>query len=257
MAPKKHSKKRSQKREKSGRKKKVHVVPGYTRVGGPYARSLPCGPEKKFLDTRINLAVLGALGTATDATAAFTPGFLAIARGTGDTERVGNLICVKNFNFRGHLFYELVNANQSARVRVIFFWDLQANGAVPTIADLLEGPVADASNNVRKEIDGFRNLDNVARFKIIKDKTYTYNATSLVTGPYSTAISLPVKVSWKGDMPVHYSSNTGAITEMRSENLSFVVFSDTGDAGALVGPNFNPVSGWNLNGVGRVKYTDL
>jgi len=245
--------KRSKSQTRKPTKKKVHVVPGYTRIGGAYGRAIPCGPEKKYKDTTIALDILGVLGTATNATGAMTPGFLSIAQGTSDVQRVGNLICVKNFNFRGVLTFQGVNTMYPQRVRVVFFWDFQANGAVSTIGDMFKGPISGAVAT-RQECEPFRNLDNVSRFKIIKDKTFSYHPNSQNATPISNGQQFPIKVSWKGDMPVHYSSSAGAITEMRSENLSFYAWSDNADgAGTAAGtPTY-----WNIEGVGRVKFTDM
>jgi len=234
---------RSDPKIRKGHMKMVKVVPGYTRTAGAYARSLPCGPEKKFLDNVFqDRLVKGTAGTFTGASLAFSPGFLAIQRNTSDIGRIGNQVCVKNFNFRGTLQCTTVAGNPNPqRARIIFFWDLQANGAAANAGNMLEGPL------LTTEVDTFRNLDEVARFKVIKDKTFIMNpkAMSGATPVNSCGQSFTVKVSWKGDMPVHYSADTGAIGEMRSENLSYFVWSDSID------------DVWVLNGVGRVKFTDL
>lgn len=264
---KKASKKRSRKTSyvgKSGRKKKVQVVPGYTRTQGAYGRSLPCGPEKKFIDRFLGtitpvtgllvpVQLLGTFtGTGTQAIgtpALLTNGFLDVAAGTTDNTRIGNLICVKNFNFKGHIEYNWgAVLGDAARARVVFFWDLQANGAVAQWGNIFKDPAnggATLGTMGRMGVNAFRNLDEVARFKIIKDKTFYYNPKGVMQTGFPLDAAFPVKVSWKGDMPVHYSGITGGISEMRSENLSVIAWGDTAD------------SAFQFYGCGRTKFTDL
>jgi len=255
-ATKKSSKKRSRKSSTKSRfssKKRVHVVPGYTRIGGAYGRSIPCGPEKKFKDLNIEgvnvLAVYP--GSVTSSTTPTTGAnnstgaiFLTIAQGSGENQRVGNKICVTNFNFKGVLQVNSRATTTGCRVRYMFVWDMQANGAVFTAANLLNvdaGATANAQSTML--VNAFRELDEVARFKVIKDKTVFLNPVATNAGTIATH-EIPLKCSWKGEQVVHYSGANGTIGELRSANLALLIFADEADTAA------------SYSGVGRVKFTD-
>lgn len=236
----------SSKSHSHGKKRKSKssmVVPGYTRTMGAYGRALPCGPEKKFFETVLgNIALLGAAGTAVGSSSCYSS-LCLVPGGSKDTERVGNLICVKNFNFRGHVEYaSAISTNPQNCVRIVFYWDLQTNGSAATIGDLFY--CGAAGTLTTRETDTFRNLDQVARFKIIKDKTFYFSPTAY-SGTNAAGHIFPLKVNWKGDMPVHFSGTTGAITELKSENVSWTGWSDGADSQFL------------LAGTARIKFTDL
>jgi len=254
------SKKRSRK-SKTGKskgsssyKKRVSVVPGYTRVNGAYGRAIPCGPEKKFVDvSQTGGNMLGTGGTfvaasnpvvAPSAAAPSGPNgayFCLIPQNTTDNTRIGNKICVTNFNFKGSVALNTKVSALAHRVRYIFGWDLQANGAQIVASDILKYYTATPAGEL---MNAFRNLDQVERFKIIKDKIVVLNPLATNAGTI-TQHEVPFKCSWRGDMPVHYSSTAGAITELRSANLFLLIFSDGGDTDVA----------WS--GIGRVKFTDL
>jgi len=203
---------------------KSMVVAGFTRTAGPYARAYRANPsrrqtlggiiEKKFYDT--------AWGTTnvTSAGIIATHGFLAIAQGTTENTRVGGKITVVNVNFRG----ELTGVNDSSQVpevaRFIFLWDKQANGAQPAVTDILQ----------TASVNSFLNMDNVERFQVIKDKmvtmdTNTYDAASTDAVYVDTKL---IKLNYKCSVPIHYSSTTGAITELKSNNLILLLISMNG-----------------------------
>jgi len=174
----KSSKKRSGKsRPKGGKhssKKRSVVVPGYTRQVGAYGRAMPCGPEKKYRDSiQAGSNMLGGGGTWTLATppvavptAAAPAGtngchFTLIPQNTTDVTRIGNKICVTNFNFKGQIVMNTLASALAVRVRYMFVWDLQANGATALPSDLLK----DYAGAATIAVNEFRNLDQVERFK--------------------------------------------------------------------------------------------
>jgi len=247
---KRTSKSKSSKKYRKAKVSKIAIVPGYTRIGGAYGRALPCGPEKKFMDIEIpGVNMLGCSATGGTWTSAATPTsgasnatgavFTNVLQGVTDVTRVGNQICVHNFNFKGAVVLNGVAANQAIRVRYMFVWDMQTNGAVYTAANLLSPTTTNAL-----AISWFRELDEVARFRVIKDKTVTLNASTNDSGTL-TQHEIPIKCSWKGSQVVHYSSSAAAITAVRSAGLSLLIFSDGADTAT------------SYNGVGRIKFTDV
>jgi len=196
--------------------RKPRIVPGFTRTGGAYSRAYRANPsraltlgvpvEKKFYDSSWGPTTLA--GTST-----IVSTFLAIAQGTTEVTRVGGKINVCNINFRGEILG--LNSTDGAPevVRCIWLWDKQANGAAPTATDIL---AAD-------HINAFLNMDNTERFQIVKDKMYTIDTNCYDTvGDVIFSNSKIVKLNYKCSVPIHYSSTTGAITEIKSNNFIFL-----------------------------------
>lgn len=206
---------------------RARVMPGYTRTAGPYRRALPSNAELKFLDTGINIASVGTTG-------ATLPSNLVIPQNTTDSGRIGNKITLKNFMLQFALSNDdaTTGAFSSGNVRIAVVLDRQANGALPAWADVF----ATAS------LGAFRNLDNVDRFKILKDQVINV-PIRCTNAAHTDQTGYWRRWFFKCNLPVHYGSTTGAITEMRSNNIAVVYIGDT--------------SGTNLVGTCRVKWTDL
>jgi len=206
----------------------VRPVPGYTRTVGAYNRSMPRGVEKKYFNTTIS-------NTGNMNAGAVLDSLLLIPQGTTDKKRIGNKIMVKNVNLKGAFSLDDQNTGipYSGIIRVIVFIDKQCNGVAAGVADILEAT----------EIYAWRNMDQVDRFTILKDKIYRVPCApcnDLHTGPNL----IPWKMGFKLNLPVHYSSTTGAITEIKSNNIGLLYVTDG---------SFLNVSA----GSARVKFTDL
>lgn len=206
--------------------KRPRIVPGYTRTAGPYRRALLGRPghatmggkiEKKYFDF--------AYGPTNYTTGgAVIVDLLAIAQGTTELTRVGGKINITNFNLRGRVD-AIAAAAVPLAIRHILFWDKQTNGAAPAVTDLLT--VAN--------VNSFLNMDNVDRFQVIKDKTIVSNigAMNSATGDrYGETkwVKFNIKVP---NVPIHYSSTTGAIAEIKSNNLYLLTIADTAATATL------------------------
>lgn len=197
---------------------KVMVVPGFTRTGGPYKRALMGRPggitlggtiEKKYYDTGYSATFSSAGAIISD--------LLAIAQGTTEVTRVGGKINVTNFNLRGRIDGLQTSGTVSNTLRVILFWDKQTNGAAPAVTDVLK----------QAGVNEYMNMDNVDRFQIIKDKFIVSNLNAAFVTPVYFADSKILKFNYKCSVPIHYSSTTGAIAEIKSNNLCLLLISDT------------------------------
>ena len=62
-------------------------------------------------------------------------------------------------------------------------------------------------------------MDNVDRFVILKDKTYTLNPPTQNAALGSCQTLREIKMNKKCNIPLEFSSTTGAITEIRSNNI--------------------------------------
>lgn len=130
--------------------------------------------EKKVLTFTGNIAV--------SAAAAFTL-LTAPVQGSDFVNRIGRRIIVKSVFVRGYIQTEgsLTQAAAGApaqQCRLIILVDMQPNGAVPAITDILEGVAPHYQLN----------LNNRDRFKILRDTTYELGVyDKAAAGGYSTA----------------------------------------------------------------------
>lgn len=186
--------------------------------------------EKKFLDTAIASTSISNTGIVFNSVN-------LIPQGTTDVTRIGNKVNVTNFNM--HLTLQLPNqaiaTPFSEKVRMIAFVDKQANGAAAVVTDILE----------TANIHSFRNLDNTDRFQILKDEITHLDIQAVNPTVPSNAINQEtVGINKKMNLPLHFSGTTGAITELRSNNIGFLFISLTGTIATV-------------EGTARVKFVDL
>jgi hypothetical protein len=83
---------------------------------------------------------------------------------------------VKGIRIRGVVRSES-EQNQTATdygnlIRIILCIDQQTNGSQMNGEDLMQDPVTNSSN---VSINSFQNLQNLGRFRVLKDKTFTLN----------------------------------------------------------------------------------
>jgi len=247
---------KSRKHSASVKRVKVKVVPGYTRVGGAYGRSIPCGPEKKFLDTVV--APTDMLGTAGTMTTSIGPNnaqagahFLLVPQGTKEVERIGNKICMTNFNWKGFIYLDPVagagTTSGGALVRYIFFIDKQANGAAPTFANIVT--TQDIAGTTEANFASFINLDNRDRFEIIRDTWIDIGSISdTATQSYAMGngiqnLNMFMKL---GNRETVYNAGTaGTVGDITSGSLYCFLISNNANA-----------SGVTANLSFRVRFTD-
>ena len=208
---------------------KQPFIPGVNRTGGAYSRSLRAnaGIEKKFFDT--NAANAGDMSAGV-----ILNSVNLIPQGTTDQTRIGNKIVIKNFNFKLGISNDNITtlAFATPNIRVIVFVDKQCNGATAVVTDILK----------TASFSSFRNMDQIDRFQILTDQIYAARAVGTNAGNSDTGITWSA-IYKKLNLDVHFSSTTGAITELRSNNIGLLYFADTSLA--------------NMNGTIRVKYIDL
>jgi len=208
--------------------------------------------EKKFMDTASSLFADTSSNIIQDS-------FQQIVQGNTPITRIGNKITVTNINIHGYVSAGKVNnvaatTDECPMFRIIVGIDKQCNGlGVTALTDVINtafgynGGAAPTHNAF-----GFRNMYNLDRFVILKDKMIASRCAGI--GSASTAkldVVIPFKFSWKGLLPVHYKANTattGALTDVASNNLFILVISDKVDSAG------NSNSSVQL--VTRVKYID-
>lgn len=212
-------------------RKHPYKGPGFTRTAGYYGRFTGDKgrmKEDKFFDTT--------LGFSCDLTAEVpVTGQLALVpQGTAQNQRVGRRITVHSMQIRGTLRYASGSSIVPGDYWIYVVQDRQANGAAASITDVLTG------NSMRSALI---NISNSQRFRIIKRFTgvLTQHAGSVVD--LSDDIHI---VDWykKCNIDMDFSSTTGALTEIRSNNLFLLAGATTSDDQVA------------FNGVCRIRFSD-
>ncbi len=199
------------------------VVPGYTQTSGFYGRFANRPGELKFFDLDVDDAVIVVDGQIQTATGSIN----TIAQGVTEVTRVGRKCRIKSILWRYNL--ELVQGatvGLSETVRCIVYQDTQCNGATAAVTDILE------SDNYQS----FNNLANSGRFRILYDKTHVLNpSASAGNGTANDVAQHDINRAFykKCDIPIEFSATTGAITEIRSNNLCILTVSKTGGLAAM------------------------
>lgn len=185
------------------------VKPGFTRTVGAYKRSIPGNIEKKYYDATITQAADSSAGV-------IIPSLNLIAQGTTDQLRIGNKVNIRNINLKIHCYMDNQVALQpvNGMWRMILYVDKQCNGATAAVTDILK----------TADWQSFRNMDQVDRFIILKDKVYQLPVYTR-DGSYSSQADRFFRMSKRMFLPVHFSSTTGAITEIRSNNIGLLLIS--------------------------------
>ncbi len=209
----------------SKRARKSPIIPGRTRVSGYYGRYSGSGGrssgELKFHDIDIDDAIIAQNGTIQN-----TGTINIIPQGVTEIQRIGRKCTIKSLNWR----YQITLFNQDAvaaplvgdTIRVILYLDKQCNGATAAVTGILE------SDNFQS----FRNLANSSRFQVLMDKEHSINYAAAASDN-AAVISQPGAVRHYSfyktcTIPLEFDSTTGALTEIRSNNLGVLILSDQG-----------------------------
>lgn len=169
--------------------------------------------ELKFFDTVVantNVTTTGVI---------VSPSLVLIPQGVTESERVGRKCVVTQLHLRGMVtLRQSSNGAQCAdRFRMIIYLDRQTNGAVGggvAVTDILE----------TADIDSFRNLANTQRFQVLSDKTFAMNPAA---AEGNAAVNIceriyNLKENVKKKIPLEFSGTTGAIGEIRSNNIGIL-----------------------------------
>ncbi len=192
---------------------------GYTRTSGNYGRFRAGGTEKKWFDSDFDEAVVAT-------TAEISLSKNLIAQGTGESNRIGRKCTVKAINLRYEITLPATTvATTGDIVRVILVLDKQANGVMFTGSTVLQ---------TNTEYMSYRGLDNSNRVVVLMDRYHVINHKSAAgdaTGVDTNTETAFYKFHKKVNIPLEFSDTTGAITEIRSNNIGILVISGFGRAG--------------------------
>ncbi len=195
---------------------------GYYRRSGFYRSPHDTSPELKFFNTVISLDPVTTTGTVTQS-------INLIPQGVTESTRVGRKCVIKSILMKYECFLGETDAavtfqpNDSFRMLLVL--DKQCNGAGPAVLDILE----------TAEFRGFNQISNKGRFRILKDFQVSLNyqcgasdgAGVVSAAGYERSYSFYKKLN----IPLEFSSTTGAISEIQSNNLVLLLISLNGVAG--------------------------
>ncbi len=187
---------------------------GYDRTGGFYGRYSGKGSENKFFDTTLAFTF--------DATGEVpaTGQLTLIPQGVTESSRVGRKCTIKSVQLRAMVALSPAAAAVSAGVAYLFLvLDTQANGAAAA-ATGNGGVMTSATFS-----ESMLNLSESGRFRIMKKWVWDFNPGAGATTALNAAVK-HLEYYKKCNIPLEFSSTTGAITEIRSNNIFLLAGSD-------------------------------
>jgi len=206
---------------------------GVDRRAGYYGRFTGPAAELKFFDTTLNFTA------DTTAEVPATGQLSLIPQGVTESTRVGRKCTIKSIQINGVMTHvPAAAATSSFILSVALVQDTQTNGAAAAVSD-----VYDMVGNALPV--SVRNIENGDRFKILKRWDIPFTSASGVTTAYNN-----VSKKWdfykKCQIPLEFSSTTGAITELKSNNVFIVAGTSTAAADDTV----------TVNGICRLRFSD-
>jgi len=204
------------------------VRPGYTRTSGYYGRYNRPGSssELKFFDTSINFSI--------DTTGAIEAQLNLVPQGTTESQRIGRKITIKSIAIKGYIEGNGV-ASTAQLVQMNLILDKQCNGAAAAYNDVY----------VSNSINAHRNMANSERFDVLKTWRIPINPqVTIIAGTSFLPTYKNFKYYKKCNIPIEFNNTTGAIAEIRSNNLSLIAISAGGDDTA------------NFTATARITYSD-
>jgi len=181
----------------------------FRRVGfygryGRVAAQMGNRPELKFFDTALsfNFDLTGEVPA--------TGQLALIPQGDTESTRDGRIAWIKSVQIRGQVLYQPSTGAVAADAAYLYLvLDTQANGAAAAITDVFTSNVMGTN---------MLNLNNSGRFRILKKWVIPLNSQAGATTAYNN-LMVPVEFYKKCNIKMDWSSTTGAITEIRSNNL--------------------------------------
>ena len=197
---------------------RIRARAGFTRTGGFYgrygqsARDAGLVPELKFFDNSAGLAIT--FDTTPEITTGATTGALnLIPQGDTESTRDGRECTVTSIQIKGVMtFTPGAGAQASGVVYMYLILDQQANGAYPAVGDVFNYATVGNAGIM------MNNLANNKRFKTLKKWVVPFNPPAGATTAYNN-VTKNIDFFQSCNIPLNFSSTTGAIAEIRSNNL--------------------------------------
>lgn len=205
---------------------------GRTRTVGYYGRfsgaSHP-NQELKYMDQEIDIDPI--TSAFTDPTIPTTAGTLVvIPQNTSQSGRIGRYSRIVSIAWSYTLTLKPQDVAVAPNVgplsnivRIVLFVDTQANALAPVATDLFQNAAT---------FDSFRNLDNSTRFMVLMDRRITLDVKGVGGGANATKCNSGSTLHngnffKKINIPIEYAGATGAIGEIKSNNISCFIAAHT------------------------------
>lgn len=193
---------------------------GTDRTGGYFGRYALAVGEKKFFDGTKSASVISTSGVISN------DSLCEIPQGVTESTRVGRLAKIHSIHCTGYMGLPAAagTAENDATdiIRIILYVDKQTNGATAAVLDILESA----------DIESYRNLANSHRFYILMDKKVSLSAPGYAGATLGSARHLKgwqYNKHWKDPLPIEFNSTTGAIGEIRSNNIGMMIITEAGN----------------------------
>ncbi len=233
-------------RRYTGRKRRRFFRPGRDRrsigfFGRFNKRRKLYKQERKFHDVFISDSSLTAaaqfLVTSSTGPSTASSTLIGIGQGVTEQKRLGRKCTILkiqarlNFEFLVVASADMTAARQAHEtVRIICYIDTQCNGIAAQAAQVL---TSDLYNR-------FRQLSSGRRFRTIYDKMITFNTTAVAAGDGaandSEVVIRDYQINFSKNLylPIEYSATTGALTEIRTNNIGLLVWTKHGARMAII-----------------------
>lgn len=157
------------------------------------------------------------------------PSLNLVPQGVTEKTRIGRQIFIKSVHVRMFIRQDTFNFAASAAwsvqpCRVLLYLDRQCNGAAAAASDILE-----VNAGTPPPAFAFNNLANNKRFRVLRDKFFS-------PGPFTAAdtatqeLIMPIgryvhwRLRFRRGLPIEFDNTTGAITEIKSNNIGLFVW---------------------------------
>ncbi len=156
------------------------------RVSVPYVRTAVAG-ENKYFDTERSETALVATAanwasTTTNPNVGTPNTFIVPIKGTSINNRVGRTIYVKKIKIRGLIRIPAQvgqgGADEATNIRMLLVQDSQTNATQAVGTDVMQTPTTGNAFHVNQE---FQSLNNFGRFRVLKDKQFTFQNPTMGT----------------------------------------------------------------------------
>lgn len=163
-------------------------------------------------------------------------------------QRIGNKMFMKSVQV--HFQLQPGSTAVTDVVRVMLIYDKQTNASFPTLASIL----GDANAGAGTDVQSFKNIANVDRFKVLRDWYITTPAVTVVAtavtqlGPadyINQALQVNEFVNLRGLETLYNQNNSGTVADITTGSLLLLTLSSTASTGT-----------WNCVGRTRVRYSD-
>lgn len=172
--------------------------------------------ENKFFDTTVsaNMRTTGQIHSSS---------INLIPQGTTQSTRVGRRIVINSISMKGTITIP-TTVISGLNYQIALVLDKQANKANAAYTDIY---TSNAFNS-------FLNLANSGRFIVLKVFRSQLNPSTILTSTTSLPTLKTIKMYKKCNIPIEFTADTGAITEITSNNLAwYVIINGTDDATVL------------------------